>query len=429
MTFGRNFILTFSKLSTLLQPFLPNFKYLRKYSLWILITLLTLSETSGQDLLIPENPLKGRLVFEQKGCINCHAIKGEGGQAGPDLAKRKFYGSFLQLASIMWNHAPEMLRRMHELDLPYPEFSRDEMVELIAYIYYLRYLGEPGDLYRGKILVEEKGCLTCHSIGGKGGDLAPAFNNLSKYISPLYLAQTLWNHGPEMDQEITKRGLNRPKFQKGEIVDLSAYIREASKGSEQERVYMSPGNPNIGKQVFKNKGCLKCHAINEEGAKLGPDLKSIEWDYSVTEIAGLMWNHGSEMGKLMEEQKMSWPKFAGKEIADVIAYLYFLKFEDKPGNPQTGKIIFSEKGCISCHGVDGNSNNLTMDVHESTEFLSSIDMAQILWNHAPIMEEKISQKILRWPELTGKEMTDLYAFLSKMLYKKNTNKKKSRKRQ
>ncbi|HUV14336.1 MAG TPA: hypothetical protein VMY18_11890, partial [Acidobacteriota bacterium] len=146
----------------------------------IVLLAVLLPMVLGQDFSIPENPLRGRFVLEQKGCLSCHAIKGEGGNIGSDLGQTKFYGSFLELASIMWNHSPEMARRMRELDLRYPKFSRQEITELIAYLYYLRYLGEPGDLYRGRMLVREKGCLTCHSVGGKGGDSAPAFDQLAK---------------------------------------------------------------------------------------------------------------------------------------------------------------------------------------------------------------------------------------------------------
>ncbi len=365
----------------------------------------------AQEITLPENPLRGRFVFEQKGCASCHSIQGAGGDVGPDLGQNKFYGSFLQLAGTMLNHAPEMLRRMQELDLAYPEFSRSELVELFAYLYYLRYLGEPGDLYRGKILVREKGCLACHAVGGKGGNSGPAFDKLAKYISPLYMAQALWNHGPEMERQIVKMGLKRPRFEKGQIVDLSAYIREASKGTQRERVYMSPGNPTRGKGVFKEKGCLACHALNGEGEDIGPDLRQSDWDHSVTEIAGVMWNHGSEMAVLMDERDIDWPKFTGKEMADLIAYLYFLGFHDEPGDSEKGQMVFSKKGCVNCHGQDARGGEYAPDLSESKGAASPLDMAQIMWNHAPVMEERITEKVMRWPTFTGEEMRDIYAFL------------------
>jgi len=382
-----------------------------KYIFYIFIQLIILflvSNLLSQEFVMPENPLKGRYIFEQKGCIGCHSISGDGGKTASDLGKKKFYGTFLEFASIMWNHVPEMLRQMRELNLPFPKFSRTEMGELTSYLYYLRYLGEPGNLYRGKILVKEKGCLTCHSIGDKGEYLAPAFDKLSKYISPLYLAQALWNHGPEMEIKLAEAGLSRPKFEKGEIVDLSAYIRAASKGTERERVYMSPGNPQQGKQVYKDKGCFDCHAIDGNGSDLGPDLFLLEWGYSITEIAGLMWNHGSVMRELMEERNLTWPKFNGQEMADLIAYLYFLKFADKPGDPATGEKLFSQKECGNCHGK--NTENVP-DLSKSDALSSTIDIAQIMWNHAQVMEERILEKDMHWPQFTGTELSHLFAYL------------------
>jgi len=378
--------------------------------------------TQAQEFMVPENPLKGRFVFEQKGCSTCHAIKGDGGDIGPDLGQKKFYGSFLELAGMMLNYAPEMLHRMRELDLPYPEFSRTEMMELTAYLYYLRYLGEPGNLYRGKKLVKEKNCLACHSIAGKGGTQAPAFDKLGKYISPLYMAQALWNHGPDMEKQIRKMGLKRPKFEKNEMVDLSAYIREASKGENTERVYMAPGNPRRGREIFKQKGCMTCHGMTVAGKDVGPDLAEREWNYSVTEIAGLMWNHGAAMAEVMQEQQIRWPEFTGKEMADLIAYLYFLRFTDKPGDAEFGSSVFAEKGCGNCHGNDAKGGEFAPDLSTSRSLNSPIDMAQIMWNHAPVMEGKITEKVMKWPHFSGDEMRHIYAFLSSLTTSDTSNK-------
>jgi len=380
----------------------------------VMLAVLPRNLQAQEELLVPENPLRGRFVFEQKGCINCHAIKGQGGNIGPDLGESEYYGSFLQLAGIMLNHAPEMQRRMKELDLPYPAFTRKEMAELVAYLYYLRYLGEPGDLYRGKVLVREKGCLVCHAVGGKGGHQAPAFDRLAKYVSPLFLAQALWNHGPGMEKVLREKGVKRPQFEKGEIVDLSAYIRSASRGTERERVYMSPGNPKRGAAVFKQKGCANCHAIHGKGEDIGPDLGAVDLDMSVTQIAGLMWNHGSQMAELMKANKMEWPVFDGQEMADLIAYLYSLRFEGEPGNPVTGRRVFTAKGCGKCHGENAKGTRVAPDLTKSHGMRSKIDLVQIMWNHAPVMEEKVAEKAIDWPQFAGNEMADLYAYLRQL---------------
>ena len=34
---------------------------------------------------LPQDPTKGARLFVNKGCVKCHALKGEGGNVGPDL--------------------------------------------------------------------------------------------------------------------------------------------------------------------------------------------------------------------------------------------------------------------------------------------------------------------------------------------------------
>jgi cytochrome c len=122
----------------------------------------------------------------------------------------------------------------------------------------------------------------------------------------------------------------------------------------------------------------------------------------------------------MEEKKISWPKFTGKEMADLIAFLYFLKFVDKAGDSQKGKKIFSQKGCETCHGKNGLGGGSGPNLARSVTLITSIDMAQILWNHAPVMEERILEKVMEWPELTGGEMADLFAYLISIKKKDET---------
>src|SRR3990172_2226350 len=93
----------------------------------------------------PQNPLKGRELFTSKGCIKCHAIRGEGGKVGPDLGKTVARQSLFEVASIMWNHSPVMSEKMRELKVPRAKFSAEEMADIIAFLYFLNYFDEPGN--------------------------------------------------------------------------------------------------------------------------------------------------------------------------------------------------------------------------------------------------------------------------------------------
>lgn len=378
----------------------------------IIVLALILSLGFSQEQFLPENPLKGRIVFEQKGCATCHSINFNYAQIGPSLGTDNSYGRPLSLASTMWNHLPKMLLQINELGIQFPKFSKTEFSELMAYLFYLNYLGEPGNTYQGKDLISEKKCTICHSIGAKGGSVGPPFDSFQKYNSPVFLAQALWNHGPAMDSELKKAGLSRPTFEKNDLSDLNAYIRIASQNSSTSKIFMSPGNPQKGGVLFQEKGCVNCHAINGSGGNTGPDLAEKDWGYSVSEIAGILLNHSLPMYDYMETNQLDWPQFQDNELADIISFLYFLGFTDKPGDPIAGEKVLGEKGCLSCHISDKRGKNNAPDLSKTKNLVSGIDMALIMWNHAPIMEKKASEMVLFWPSLSGTEMADLYAYLS-----------------
>lgn len=379
-----------------------------RYSVFIIFTLLVLVPHSfAQELNLPSNPLDGRIVFEDKGCIICHAVSGYGGSLAPDLAKQKYYGSFLELASIIWNHIPEMNRKFRQLKMERPHFNKKEMSDLIYFIYYLRYLGEPGSVSNGKKLLSTKGCINCHQVSGKSGNAAPDFSQLQQYASPVYIAQAMWNHGPTMMETMNDLNIKFPEISGEDIADITAYIRQATMTGTELR--MSPGNPSKGKLVFKMKGCINCHETKTAEGKTAPILSEIKLNRSVTEIAALMWNHSPAMVEFMKEESIKYPQLKENEMADLIAYLYFLGFEDPPGDPYEGELIFADKGCANCH--EENGKGIGPDLSGMKSMKSRIIILQHMWNHASRMEDLLLIKNNKWPELTAKELQDLSEYL------------------
>src|SRR3990170_5372386 len=137
----------------------------------------------------PENPLEGSKIFVIKGCVKCHAIRGEGGNIGPDLGKITFKNTLLDMAGIMWNHFPFMSEKMEEEKIDWSKFSSGEMSSLIAYLYYINYFDEPGDTKKGEKLFSEKECEKCHAVEGKGGKAGPSLSKFKRDYSPIFMAQ------------------------------------------------------------------------------------------------------------------------------------------------------------------------------------------------------------------------------------------------
>lgn len=348
---------------------------------------------------LPGDFKEGWRVFIQKKCNGCHAIWGEGGKGGPDLgALPQAYTSQAQLAALMWNHGPEMWGRMVARKIPSERITTKEMADLFAFLYFIRYMDEPGDPQKGRALME-RACGKCHtSKEGAKSDLS----RWGMYANPILWAQMMWNHSGQMEKEMKAKGIPHFEFEGNEMVDLIAYIRSLSPGSE--KVYLSPGGPGSGERLFTQKGCIQCHVPRSEYDLSGKK----DFPKTLAQLAGMMWNHSEEMRKGMERRGISFPTLSAQEMADLVAYLFSTRYFDEAGNPERGKAVFIKKQCNLCH-VKGAK---TGDLSRFKSQISPIFMAQVMWNHGPEMLERMRKARISWQKMDGKEMVDLMEYLN-----------------
>jgi cytochrome c2 len=368
------------------------------------------AETNTNSL--PTDPLAGRQVFLQKGCQKCHSIWGEGGTLGPDLGKAGVWHSVMQLAGVLWNHSPEMIEKMRERRIPRPTISTEEMADLAAFLYFLNYFDQPGDPSKGEMLFAAKGCAKCHALGTAGGHVGPSLDKYKRDSSPLFLAGSMWSHGAAMARKMGESGIARPDFADGDLAHIFAYIQSASSDTSAEKKYMVPGSPARGEKVFAAKGCIQCHSVRGIGGHIGPDLDKADLHRSVTEVAGLMWNHEPAMWTKMQTLGIALPQFSDQEVSDLIAYLFFLQYFDPPGDVVKGQGIFMEKGCILCHYAPRGAEKLIApDLSRSPALSSPLALSSAMWNHAPAMEAQIRERGLPWPRFRDGDVRDLVEYL------------------
>ncbi len=86
----------------------------------------------------PTEPRKGRKLVKDKGCLQCHSVRGKGGKVAGDLARVKHLVSPAAVISILWNHALVMERVTEVKGVTWPQFRQDEMADLVAYLQTLR---------------------------------------------------------------------------------------------------------------------------------------------------------------------------------------------------------------------------------------------------------------------------------------------------
>jgi len=97
-------------------------------------------------------------------------------------------------------------------------------------------------------------------------------------------------------------------------------------------------------------------------------------------------------------------------MADVIAFLYYLRFNETGGNARQGATVFAGKGCASCHALDGRPAP-GPDLKRSRAAGTPLGLATAMWNHAPAMFDVAGSRQVEWPRFERDEMRDLSAFL------------------
>jgi mono/diheme cytochrome c family protein len=356
---------------------------------------------------LPGNPKAGIQVFFNKGCARCHAVLGEGGRSAPDLARTpSSHLSAGTLLSSMWNHAPTMWERMRLENVALPQFQEKEMSDLFAFLYSASALDEPGNAERGRELLAEKRCVRCHAISGQGGRVGPDLERWADYRNPVSWIQAMWNHGPAMQSVMREQGLAWPQFRDSDLSDLIAYIREVTP-RPRTRIYLRPADPESGRKLFQQKGCVHCHAIRGRGGRLGPDLAARGLPRTLGQFAADMWNHGPVMWSRMSSQQRVQRQLTSNQMANLISYLFAERYFETAGNPEHGRQLFTKKGCTSCH-EGGSAPDLSQKRYASVNLL-----ATALWNHGPLMLTAMEQQKIAWPYFDPGEIADLVEYFNR----------------
>lgn len=385
--------------------------------LWAIVAsvgfaVLAPGEEADPFVELPESPIEGGRLFMEKGCINCHAIQGLGGVGGPDLGKVQAAWSFLDIAGVMWNHQPKMAAEFGRRKIVRPQLSSEEVFDLIAFVYFLNYFGNPGDAAEGELLFLRKQCVNCHVVGKHGPSKGLPLDRFQSYRSPASISAALWNASKKMTQAMKDLRIARPVYEANDVANILAFIRREANPQIQDRpVFLRVGNSREGGRLFREKGCIQCHAVRGEGGAVGPALGSWKFGGVLSQMAGTIWNHGPDMWGAMEKAEVPFPLFTEDEMSDLMTYLYFSSFADTPGDPAKGGKLFGEKGCLACHWGDEQGKVAPGTTVSVMKVATAADVIASMWNHAVEMEAAIRAADIVWPQIKPGEMGDLVAFI------------------
>jgi len=181
--------------------------------------------------------------------------------------------------------------------------------------------------------------------------------------------------------------------------------------SEEGETYPFPEDPLRGSKLFVSKGCVKCHAIWGIGDTLGPDLAQMSKEQNLLQLTGLLWSHSPKMIEIMQERGVSRPTFTPQEMGDLMGYIYYFNYFDRPGNFSEGEKFFVEKGCRSCHSVGKNGDKDEIPLDDYGKYISPSFLVTGLWNHSPEILSGMRRIGIKQPEFKGQELAHLLAYI------------------
>jgi mono/diheme cytochrome c family protein len=345
---------------------------------------------------IPGDARRGEQIFQTQQCIQCHSVNGRGGHIAPDLAKRvdrDFTPSVM--ASLMWNHAPDMWAAMKKQGVTKSQLSSEAAGDLFAYFVSQRYFEKPGDAGRGKQVFAAKHCAGCHGLTTSPDPAAPPVAKWESLADPTVLAQQMWNHGAKMRDEFAKKKLAWSKLTSQELTDMLVYLQNQPETKSLAGNFQFPPSDTGGEALFQAKGCNGCHT-----GRLA--LEGLLRNQTLTDIAVDMWNHQPEM-------KQPPPTFTPDEMRQIIGYLWTKQYFRGDGSADRGKKVFTEKNCATCHN-DPSSG--APKLARGKDAYSDITIVSSLWSHGPAMLDLMNRKKLAWPHFTAQQMSDLIAYLN-----------------
>jgi mono/diheme cytochrome c family protein len=259
----------------------------------------------------PGDAGRGKRLFSSKHCSDCHGLTdAKIPAAKPPIAKPVVQwdslGQPLALVNALWNHAATMRQEFASKKLNWPELTAQDLTDMLVYLRNLPSAPSAAGIditagTNGQALFDSKGCAGCHT--GKA-----ALTSTLKGKTLTDIAVMMWDHEPRMPAAPAPLSL-------GDMREIVSYLWAG-------QFFEDAGNPAAGARVFVAKQCATCHNDTSLNNTTGaPKLSGRGRSFNATTIVSVLWHHGPQMLDQMKSKGIAWPRFEGRDMANLIAYL------------------------------------------------------------------------------------------------------------
>jgi mono/diheme cytochrome c family protein len=126
-------------------------------------------------------------------------------------------------------------------------------------------------------------------------------------------------------------------------------------------------------------------------------------------FATAMWNKAPAMTASMRAKGLTPPHLEPREMADIVAYLYSVRYFAAPGSMRQGRSLLQAKGCTGCHALEGGGGERAPDLAGVRHLDSPAAVIAALWNHGTV--EGGIPKDGAWPTLAAADVANLSEYL------------------
>jgi ABC-type phosphate/phosphonate transport system substrate-binding protein/cytochrome c2 len=376
----------------LAKPRMPTFRF-QPHELDAIVAFL--SDQRGEPITLPPglDPMKGdgergALLVREGMCISCHSVNGKGGGVAADLGQ---IGSKVNAAWLF-----RFLEDPHAFNaetlMPHYRFEGKDLADVVTFLMTEYVSDEPGDaaeaakerdpalIAEGRDLVQQKGCLGCHSLPGmeKPTKIGPPLAGIgSRDLKDLEFGddtatpRTLsdWLYAKLARPEAFNAAAKMPSFRFDEesaaavMMALLSLVKEPLlPGRTVGRTPTAPFHPSgdFGK-VWSRYRCGSCHQVQGaggtvahapldlEGSQVNPGwlFDFLKFPFTLRPIVT------ARMPRLRvsdEDARILTGFFESVFIDDRIPAELSPPLND--GEASRGAFLFDELGCAACHMIE-----------------------------------------------------------------------------
>jgi mono/diheme cytochrome c family protein len=197
------------------------------------------------------------------------------------------------------------------------------------------------------------------------------------------------------------------------FLTLLAVFSAVSSQEDRRDLLPIPDDPAAGFRLFSKKGCMECHAIGGYGGTAAQDLTKAVTEQSFYGIARMIWNHVPKMSEKYEEEKIPWPRVSSEEMADLMPFLSYLNFFDKPGDPEEGEEVLFRENCVICHRVGKVGIVKVKSLDEFKQYKSPVFFVTSFWNKGREVGEALRAEGLDLFEFQEDDLVDMIAYIKR----------------